>query len=84
MSLRPQVILPEQQLLENSETWTAVLAYIPDANIRKDLHTAWSSSGKGRDSNDVNTARWNELLQSLPKIAQVRMSDTVDIALVPF
>ncbi|KAL3154366.1 hypothetical protein ABBQ32_013844 [Trebouxia sp. C0010 RCD-2024] len=66
-----QVILPEQQLLESSETWTAVLAHIPDAQVRQGLHTSWSSQSKGGDSSDLNTARWNELLQKLPNIAQL-------------
>ncbi|KAL3139750.1 hypothetical protein ABBQ38_004054 [Trebouxia sp. C0009 RCD-2024] len=65
-----EVILPEQQLLESSETWTAVLAHIPDAQVRQTLHNAWSSNSKGRDSSDLNTARWNELLKALPNIAQ--------------
>ena len=72
-----QVILPEQHLLESSETWTAVLAHIPDAHIRQVLHAAWSN-GKGSESSDLNTARWNELLLQLPKIEQVS-STTVQV-----
>lgn len=67
MPLTLQVILPEQQLLESSETWTAVLAHIPDSNVRQFLHSAWSAS-KGRDAGDLNVARWNQLLEQLPKM----------------
>ena len=65
-----QVLLPEQQLLASSETWTAVLAHIPDINLRQTLHSAWSTS-KERDSADLNVARWKQLLEQLPKM-QVR------------
>lgn len=62
-----QVILPEQQLLESSETWTAVLAHIPDASVRQELHSAWTTS-KGRESGNLNLARWKELLNKLSKL----------------
>lgn len=67
MQLTMQVILPEQQLLESSETWTAVLAHIPDAGVRQELHSAWTTS-KGRESGDLNLARWKELLNKLSKM----------------
>ena len=67
--MRPtmQVILPEQQLLESSETWTAVLAHIPDASVRQELHSAWTTS-KGRESGDLNLARWKDVLNKLSKL----------------
>lgn len=67
MHLSMQVILPEQQLLESSETWTAVLAHIPDAAVRQEFHNAWTTS-KGRESGDLNLARWKELLNKLSKL----------------
>lgn len=66
-----QVILPEQKLLENSEQWTAILAYIPDPGLRDKLNRAWSNGGKGCGSDDLSVARWNELVQELPSMSQV-------------
>ena len=69
-----QVILPQQQLFESSEHWTAALAHIPDPDVRDRLGRAWSNNGKGRasdNSDDLNVARWNELVHELASMSRV-------------
>ena len=63
--------MPEQQLLENAEHCAAILAHVPDTGVRDKLQRAWSNNGKGRDSDDLNVARWNELVHELSNLRQV-------------
>ncbi|KAA6424440.1 MAG: DNA primase small subunit-like [Trebouxia sp. A1-2] len=73
-----EVILPQQQLFESSEHWTAALAHIPDPDVRDKLGRAWSNNGKGRvssDSDDLNVARWNELVHELASMSRLPNKD---------
>lgn len=71
-----QVLLPEQQLLESPEQWAGILAHIPDSSLRDKLHRSWSNNGKGRDAQDLNVARWNELVHELTSMKQVWLPPT--------
>lgn len=76
-----QVILPQQQLFESSEHWTAALAHIPDPDVRDKLGRAWSNNGKGRpsdNSDDLNVARWNELVHELASMSRVWLLGLAD------
>ena len=52
----------------------AALAHVPDPDVRDKLGRAWSNNGKGRasnDSDDLNVARWNELVHELASMSRV-------------
>ena len=60
--------MPQQQLLESPEHWAGVLAHIPDAALRIELANMWSKQASTHDSQDINVARWNSLVDKLPSM----------------
>ena len=64
-----QSILPEQQLLEDSAKQEAVLAYLPDPNMRDRLRNRWSHLPE--IGQDISVARWQQLEREADKVGKL-------------
>ena len=74
-----QSILPEQRLLEDSAKQEAVLAYLPDPNMRDRLRNRWSHLPEV--GQDVSVARWQQLEREADKVGKLYASaDGVTVA----
>ncbi|KAK9824453.1 hypothetical protein WJX72_010358 [[Myrmecia] bisecta] len=65
-----ETILPNQELLENEGNWEAVLAYIPDEDVRDTLRSRWQAGRVLKMADDsINVARWHDLVAEVDKAA---------------
>ena len=64
-----QSILPEQRLLEDPAKQEAVLAYLPDPNMRDRLRNRWSHLPE--IGQDISVARWQQLEREADKVSKL-------------